>query len=114
MTDHRFDYDAKSIGAGRTVFRASNVGDVVHNIVMIPLAEDLPPIDQQLAGSERRLVQPFAGFYDRPPGDVGTFAVDLAPGTRYAMICTVIGPDGEPHSKKGMATEFRTAAGDEG
>lgn len=114
MADHRFDYDASAIPAGRVVFLARNVGKVVHNMVMIPLAEDVPPIDVQLRGTERRLVEPFAGFYERPPGEVGSFAVDLAPGTRYAMICSVTDSEGEPHWRKGMATEFRTAAGDEG
>lgn len=111
MGEYRFDYDAAAIPAGRVVFRARNVGGEPHNLVMIPLAEDLPPIEVQLRGSERRLVEPFAGFYDRPPGDTGSFAVDLVPGRRYAMICTLPAPDNEPHWRKGMVTEFRTHAG---
>ncbi|MBW3643193.1 MAG: hypothetical protein KY447_09795 [Actinobacteria bacterium] len=44
----------------------------------------------QLQGSERRLVELFAGFYARPPGDTGFFAIDLVPGQRYAMIYTLL------------------------
>lgn len=111
MEEYRFDYDAGDIPAGRVVIRARNAGNEAHNMVMIPLAEDLPPIDVQLRGSERRLVEPFAGFYDRPPGDTGTFAVDLVAGQRYAMICTLPAPDDEPHWMKGMSSEFRVPGG---
>lgn len=111
MAEYRFDYDPAAIPAGRVVFRARNVGGEPHNLIMIPLAEDVPPIDVQLRGSERRLVEPFAGFYDRPPGDTGSFAVDLVAGQRYAMICTLPASDDEPHWKKGMVTEFRTPGG---
>lgn len=107
MTDHRFDYD-EPVPAGRVVFRVVNEGTVRHHLTMVPLAEDLPPIAEQLAGKERRLVKPFAGIYDREPGDSGTFAVDLAPGRRYALICSVVDENGEPHWRKGMVAEFRT------
>ncbi|MEX2289751.1 MAG: hypothetical protein WD794_05420 [Mycobacteriales bacterium] len=107
MVDHRFEF-ATPVPAGRVVFRLTNAGRSPHNLVLIPLPEDLPPIQEQIRGTKRRLVEPYAGIYDRPPGDTGTFAVNLLPGQRYAMICTVVDADGEPHSKKGMATEFRT------
>lgn len=107
MVDHRFELD-RPVPAGRVVFQITNDGQSAHDLIMLPLAEDVPPIAEQLRGSERRLVQPYAGIYQRPPGDTGTFAVDLLPGQRYAMICVVVGEDGEPHWKKGMVVEFRT------
>jgi len=107
MRDHRFEFDPV-IPAGRVVFRMDNAGQAPHRLTLFPLPEDLPPIDVQLRGDQRRLLKPFAGIYDRPPGDTGTFAVDLAPGQRYAMICSLRDEDGQPHYLKGMASEFRT------
>lgn len=107
MVDHRFEFKTP-VPPGRVVFRFENAGQDPHNVIMIPLAEDLPPIEVQLRGSERRLVEPFAGIYDRPPGDSGAFAVDLFPDQRYAMVCSLTAEDGQPHWMKGMVTEFRT------
>lgn len=109
MVDHRFELD-RDVPAGRVVFRLTNAGRAPHTMTMIPIPDELPPIAEQLRGSQRRLVEPYAGIYDRKPGDTGTFAVDLAPGRRYAMICAVVAEDGQPHWMKGMATEFRTPA----
>jgi len=107
MLDHRFELPT-SVPPGRVVFQFDNVGQAPHNVIMIPLADDLPPIEVQLRGSERRLVEPFAGIYDRGPGDSGSFAVDLAADHRYAIVCSLNAEDGQPHWVKGMATEFRT------
>lgn len=109
MDDYQFDFDP-SVPAGRVVFRLKNTGQDPHHLVLFPLPEDLPPIEEQLRGSQRRLLEPFAGIYDREPGDTGTFAVDLVPGRRYAMVCSIVADDGEPHWRKGMITEFRTPA----
>lgn len=107
MRDHRFELD-RDVPVGRVVFQITNAGREPHHLTMIPVPEDLPPIAEQLRGTQRRFVQPYAGIYDREPGDTGTFAVDLVPGRRYAMVCAVVAPDGQPHWMKGMATEFRT------
>lgn len=106
MADYLFDYDSR-VPAGRVVFRLKNTGATPHHVVLVPLPEDLPPIEQQLGGSQRRFLERFAGIFDRPPGDTGTFAVDLVPGRRYAMVCSIVAEDGEPHWRKGMVTEFR-------
>lgn len=108
MADFRFEMKTQ-VPPGRVVFQMINTGRETHNLILIPLPEDLPPIEEQIRGAQRRLVEPYAGIYDREPGDTGTFAVNLMPGQRYAIICTVVGEDGEPHSKKGMVTEFRVA-----
>lgn len=107
MLDYRFELD-RSVPAGRVVFRIRNRGEVPHHLTMLPLPQDVPPIAEQLRGTQRRVVEPYAGIYERQPGDTGTFAVDLAPGRRYALICSVPDEDGQPHWRKGMATEFRT------
>ena len=113
MREYGFEYDV-GIPAGRVVFVAQNAGRLPHRMVLVPLPDDVPPIDVQLRSTERRFVEPFAGFTDRAPGDAGSFAVDLDPGQRYAMICYVMGPDGQSHARKGMSSEFRTAAQEDG
>lgn len=111
MDEYRFDYDA-DIPAGRVVFKVVNTGETVHRLTMVPLEEDIPPIDQQLRGTDRRFLARFAGIPNRAPGDSGTFAVDLVPGVRYAMICFVTDADGQTHAVKGMSSEFRAGGPD--
>lgn len=77
--------------AGRVVFRMVNSGQSAHNLILIPVPEDLPPIEEQIRGSRRRLVEPYGGIYDRLPGDTGMFAVNLLPGQRYAILCAMVG-----------------------
>lgn len=106
MRDHFFELDGDP-PAGRVVFRMVNKGEARHHLIMFPMPEELPSIAEQLGGTQRRFVEPFAGIYDRAPGDTGTFAVDLIPGRRYAIVCSVLDEENQPHWKSGMATEFR-------
>lgn len=109
MREHRFELVPPS-SAGHVVFRFVNAGQVVHRPALVALPDDMPPIDVQLRGTERRLLDPLAGVYDRLPGATGTFAVDLRPNQRYALICFALDGDGSPHRTQGMATEFRPEA----
>lgn len=112
MKEYGFEFDSKFQGlpAGRVVFRMLNKGSERHTPSLIPLDDDVPPIDEQVRGTERRLVKPFAGVNDRSPGASGTFAVDLVPGQRYAFICYAYTPDNVAHSQKGMTWEGRAQA----
>lgn len=107
LRDYRFDF-APGLEGGRVVFRVVNRGTVPHSATLLPLAEDIPPIEQQLRGSERRAIPPFAGVTPRQPGQRTSFAVDLVPGTRYAFVCFLTEPGGTAHALRGMAAEFRT------
>jgi hypothetical protein len=106
MREYRYEYPPV-VPAGRVVFRFVNAGQSSHRPSLLPLPEDVPPIDVQLRGSERRVATPFAGVPTRKPGTQGTFAVDLVPGRRYALICFAKDADGQSHSLKGMSSEFR-------
>jgi hypothetical protein len=110
MREFAFDYD-HDVPAGRVVFRFRNVGHVDHRVTLVSLPEDLPPIDEQIRGSTRQFVAPFAGTYPRPPGATATFAVDLVAGRRYGLVCFVQDPDGQTHALKGMTSEFRAGQG---
>jgi uncharacterized cupredoxin-like copper-binding protein len=105
MREYRFDY-RKSFRAGRTVVRVRNRGELVHQLVLINLPADVPPLDTQLRSGERRVVPTIVDVQARPPGATGSFAVDLDPG-RYGFVCFVQDPDGRQHAQKGMSSEFR-------
>jgi hypothetical protein len=105
MREYRFDFDPQ-IPRGRVVFRVDNAGSIEHALTLIGLADDVPPLDEQLRSENRRGAPTFARVPSRPPGVRTKFAVDLAPG-RYGLICFVVDPDGVMHGIKGMAAEFR-------
>jgi hypothetical protein len=107
MDEYTFAYDA-AIPAGRVVFRFVNSGQQQHRPALLPLADDVPPILEQVRGNNRRTAAPFAGTPDREPGEIGQFAVDLLPDQRYALICFARDPDGHSHAQQGMVSEFRT------
>ena len=109
MREYRYQHP-QVIPSGRVVFRFVNDGVLEHQTDLMPLAEDFPPIDQQIRGGNRRVVTPFAGFLPRKPGEIGTFDVDLGAGRRYALVCFARAPDDESHALKGMTSEFRPAA----
>lgn len=106
MAEFRFDHQ-RDVPAGRVVFRVRNDGRLEHELTLLPLAEDVPPISEQISGQKRRPVSLFAGVYPRQPGATDTFAVDLVAGRRYAMLCSLRDADGTSHARKGMASEFR-------
>ena len=112
LEEYRFDYSTP-VAAGRVVFRFENEGKLVHQPDLLPLGEEVPPIDEQLRGDTRVAVAPFAGIPPRNPGETGAFAVDLVAGQRYAFVCFARDPDDdESHALKGMSTEFRAGGPD--
>ena len=115
MREYRFDFNAAAIHRGRVIFKVVNDGKLVHRLVLIPLPEDFPPIEQQLHGSVRQVVQEAVAIRNLEPPAKGqqhgmseSFAFDLRPG-RYAFVSLYIDPDGVSQALKGMANEFRVA-----
>lgn len=104
MREYGFAYEPPRAG-GRVVFEVHNRGTLPHDLAVMPLPPDLPPLDEQLRGTARRLVPILANVPARPPGSRTTFAVDLGPG-RYGLVCFVLDPDGRQHAQKGMSSEF--------
>ncbi|HUP70497.1 MAG TPA: hypothetical protein VM142_11890 [Acidimicrobiales bacterium] len=105
MSENRFAYQPPR-STGRVVFEARNEGHVDHELVLVIVPEDLPPLDEQLRSGTRRVIATLASVPRRQPGRRGTFAVDLEPG-RYGIICFVQDADGVQHAQKGMSSEFR-------
>lgn len=112
MREYHFDVKRR-LPAGRVVFRVQNTGTSEHQLVLLSVPEDFPPIDQQLRSSVRQAVAPVFGLRPRRPGRTGLFAVDLAPG-RYAVLCNLVDKDGTAHSLKGMAVDLEVRAEAEG
>jgi hypothetical protein len=110
ITEYHFGY-RQPVPAGRVVFRVVNAGRQVHRVAMLELPRDFPPLEQQLRGTTRRSVVPFAGIGGLEPGASNTFAVDLAAGRRYAFIDTGPGPGGESSALLGLASEFSAGGG---
>ena len=94
------------IPAGRAVFRVRNRSRLAHDLSLVALPEDVPPIEEQLRSAHRRAVVTLARRPSRPPGSEDAFAVDLVPG-RYALLCFERDGTREPHALKGQAMEFR-------
>ncbi len=105
LREYGFDYKA-DFQSGRTVIRVRNSGTLQHQLVLISIPEELPPLDQQLRGTERQVVPTIVSLRPGDPGTTRTFAVDLDPG-RYGFVCFVEDPDGVQHAHKGMNSEFR-------
>lgn len=97
------------IPPGRAVFRVANRSRLAHDLSLVALPDDVPPIIDQLRSSDRRVVATLARLPSRPPGSNDAFAVDLAPG-RYALLCFQKEGTEEPHAFKGMVVEFRVGS----
>lgn len=111
LDEYSMDYE-RPVPAGRVVFRFLNEGSEAHRASLVPLPEDMPPIDEQLAGDDRRTVPDFAEIHRRRPGEGGMFAVDLEEGRRYALVCFMTDDDGNLHAREGMNSEFRAGGPD--
>ncbi|HEX6539576.1 MAG TPA: hypothetical protein VF155_10385 [Candidatus Dormibacteraeota bacterium] len=105
MRDYWFDFNGSSIPRGRVVFQISNAGRQYHQLALIPLPADFPPIQAQLRGADRRVVQELVSSPPLQPGKRDTFAAYLTPG-RWAFVDFFIGPEGS-HAAMGMGAEFR-------
>ena len=108
IVDHRFEHGPASIPPGRVVINARNSGGVEHQVVLVRLPEDLPPLDVELSSSQSTPVETVRIVPTLAPGEPSSFAVDLPPG-RYGMICFLTDADGQTYAQKGMSSEFRVA-----
>ncbi|HEX6539590.1 MAG TPA: hypothetical protein VF155_10455 [Candidatus Dormibacteraeota bacterium] len=105
MVDYHFSAPA-TVAVGRVVFDVVNHGQHPHELVLVPLPADFPPLNQQLHSNTRRALPTVAVLPQLPPGGSGTLAVDLAAG-RYGIISFVEGSDGSVDALRGMNAEIR-------
>jgi len=105
LREYHLDYQPPTF-AGRVVFRVRNAGTKKHELVLVPLPEGLPPIQDQVRSKARQAVGTLAFVKPLPPRGSAVFAADLAPG-RYGMVCLLQDSSGVTDARKGMASEFR-------
>ncbi|HEX3542522.1 MAG TPA: hypothetical protein VHT75_18990 [Acidimicrobiales bacterium] len=110
MLDDHYEFLSR-VPSGRVVFVVYNAGHSLHGLDLFPLPPGVVSIVAQLRGSQRHIVAPYAGTVPLLPGQQGTFAVDLQPGTTYAMVSFIRDPsDGSSQALKGLAAQFTTTA----
>jgi len=106
MREYRYEHRGM-VPSGRVVFRAHNKGRKPHEIVLVALPENFPPIDKQLHSNKRRPLVTLAYGRRLRPGESDAFAADLTPG-RYAMLDFASDrPGGETYAQRGMNSELR-------
>ena len=108
MRDFSFELPA-SVPAGRVVFEVVNEGARRHEIVVVPLPEDFPPLLEQLRSRSRRALETLYILPVQDPGARAAFALDLDPG-RFGLVCFLGARRGRPHALRGMAAELRVTA----
>jgi len=107
MRDYAYEH-LPTAPSGRVVVKVDNAGTIPHQMVLVKLPDDLPPLAEQLRSENRQAVETLANLAERPAGGRDTIAVDLDAG-RYGLICFLRDPDGVQHHAKGMSSEFRVA-----
>lgn len=110
LTEYRFELEP-SLPVGRVVFRFINRGSEAHWPSLFRLDDDFPSIQEEVLNTVPRFLPHYAEVPPRPPGSTGTFAVDLVPGQRYALVCFMTTADGTGHANKGMTWEARARGG---
>lgn len=96
------------VPAGRVVFRIENAGEDPHQLSLLLVAEDTPPIEEQLEDAPEQSPALVARVPLLRPGETSVFAVGLAAEQRYALVDLSQPPEGEPPAERGVVTEFHT------
>lgn len=111
LIEHDVRYDGP-VPAGRVVFRVDNAGEQPHQLSLLSLAKDSPPIQEQLQDTSDQSPVLLAQVQLLGPGETGMFAAGLAGGQRYALVDLSGAPDDDTtHAELGMAVEFQTSDG---
>lgn len=108
LADDELSLEGRPVPAGRVVFEVRNVGEHDHRLTLAPIGDDRPPMEQDVADETERPIRQLARVPTLKPGETGTFAVDLAPDQRYAMVDYAEAPDGTQYMDLGVVGEFRT------
>jgi CubicO group peptidase (beta-lactamase class C family) len=103
-TDYSFDAP-REIPAGMTTFRLANDGPDLHHVQVVRLdsAKTVADLEQSLktGGKRPAWATSVGGPNATAPKTEANATLDMQPG-RYALVCSVHGPDGVAHVAKGM------------
>lgn len=100
----------QSVPAGRVVLEIANTGDHPHQVVLVPMDIDWPPIHEELANDVERPMRIRARVGPLEPGETATIAVEVADGQRYALLGSSEAPSGKQYMNLGVASEFTAHA----
>ncbi len=115
VTMHEYSFSiAGHPRPGRTVFRFVNAGRETHGPMLVEVGLGAGPVEQEVRKPSPPPFKRLGLVNGRQPGNTGTFAVQLEPNTRYALICRARAADGVPHAQKGMTWEVRTQSSSSG
>jgi hypothetical protein len=115
-TEYHFAGIPKTLEPGRTLFRLTNDGKEVHELVVLRI-KTKTPLKKLIANEKRANKETQFASATFSAQDDATYAfVDLKKG-RYGVVCFVavgtVDPEkrvhGPPHASQGMATEFKVA-----
>lgn len=103
--DYAFQVGSTTVPAGETEITLTNDGKEEHELTMVGIKEDAPPLDELVKMSDDEVSKYFAtqpfGIQPIEPGASESTTEDLKPGL-YAMVCFVETKDGKPHVALGM------------
>lgn len=95
------------VPTGRVVFRLHNRGNEPHQLTLLLLEDDSPPISERLQQEAGAAPSYIAQVPAVEPGETALFAADLAEGRRYALVDLSQRPDGTLRGRLGVARELR-------
>lgn len=110
IDDDEVVYDG-SVPAGRVVFHVENAGEQPHQLSLLSLADESPPVAEQLEDPPEQSPSLLARVPLLGPGETSMFAAGLAEGQRYALVDLSQASDESTYGQQGVAVEFR--AGDQ-
>lgn len=110
MRDYDFRLRQPVVRAGRVVFVARNTGRVDHEVVVLPLPQDVVGrLDDEVRSPTEKAVSTLTQLPAQQAGAVATFALDL-PAGNYGLVCLLKDAAGLSHAARGMNAELRVTA----
>ena len=104
LDDYRFLHDVTSVPSGDVSFDLTNIGDEVHELVLIKSDMDtaaLPPSAVKGEVDEAAIGEYVGGWEDVQPGAMANGTLILAPG-RYILLCNLT-----DHYARGMVSALQ-------
>ena len=104
LDDYRFWHDVTAVPAGDVTFDLKNVGDEVHELIVIRSDMDtagLPPGAARGEVDEAAIGEYIGGWEDVQPGATASGTLTLTPG-RYILLCNLT-----DHYSRGMVSTLQ-------
>jgi uncharacterized cupredoxin-like copper-binding protein len=104
LDDYKFLHDVTSVPAGEVMFDLTNVGDEIHELIVIKSDMDtasLPPSASRGQVDEAAIGEYIGGWEDVQPGAMASGTLTLAPG-RYVLLCNLT-----DHYARGMVSTLQ-------